>query len=336
MDHINIKEFARKLNISVSTVSKAFREGYDINPQTRERILAAAKEFNYQPNPAATSLRTQKNKTIAVIIPEIDNSFFVLVIKGIESIAQENGYHVLIYLTHEDYQKEVSLTQNIQKGRVDGVLMSLSDGTKDFAHLNDLKQKGIPVIFFDRIYENEDYIRITTNDRESGFLATQHLIDQGCKKIAHFYLEKNLSISNNRMLGYKEALEKNKIKSNNRLIKGFKNDSEQAYQTILQLLKKETPDGIFSSFEKLAMLCYKACDELGLKIPDDIKITSFSNLEIASLLNPSLTTITQPAFNIGEVAAKTLFDLIDQKPAADLNKKIIINSTLVKRRSTAN
>ena len=336
MDHINIKEFARKLNVSVSTVSKAFREGYDINPQTRERILAAAKEYNYQPNPAATSLRTQKNKTIAVIIPAIDNSFFVLVIKGIESIAQQNGYHVLIYLTHEDYEKEVSLTQNIQKGRVDGVLMSLSDGTKDLAHLHELKQKGIPVIFFDRIYENEEYIRITTNDRESGFLATQHLIDQGCKKIAHFYLEKNLSISNNRMLGYKEALEKKKRKIKNQLIKGFQNDSEQAYQTIVQLLKNEKPDGIFSSFEKLAMLCYKACDELGLKIPGDIKITSFSNLEIASLLNPSLTTITQPAFNMGEVAAKTLIDLIDQKLSSNLNKNIVLDSTLVKRRSTAN
>ncbi|RYZ27097.1 MAG: LacI family transcriptional regulator [Chitinophagaceae bacterium] len=336
MRTMNIKEFAKKLNLSVSTVSKAFRQGYDINPQTRERILAAAKEFNYQPNPAATSLRTQKNKTIAVILPAIDNSFFVLVIKGIEAVAQENGYHVLIYLTHEDYQKEVSLTQNIQKGRVDGVLMSLSDGSKDFAHLDELNQKGVPVVFFDRIYENENYFQVTTNDRESSFLATQHLIDQGCKKIAHFYLEKNLSISNNRMLGYKEALEKNKLKISNQLIKGFENDSELAYKTILQLLKKEKPDGIFSSFEKLAMLCYKACDELGLNIPSDVKITSFSNLEIASLLNPSLTTITQPAFQIGEAAAKTLIDLIDQniKPSSD--KKIILPSVLIKRKSTAN
>jgi len=336
MDHLNIKEFAKKLNLSVSTVSKAFRQGYDINPQTRERILAAAKEFNYQPNPAATSLRTQKNKTIAVIIPEIDNSFFVLVIKGIESVAQEAGYHVLIYLTHEDYQKEVSLTQNIQKGRVDGVLMSLSDGTRDFAHLDELKQKGIPVIFFDRIYENEDYIRINTNDLESAFTATQHLIDQGCKKIIHLFLEKNLSISNNRLQGYKDALLKNKMKVDESLIKGFKNDSEQAYQTIMQLLKKEKPDGIFSSFEKLAMLCYKACDELGLNIPSDVKITSFSNLEIASLLNPSLTTVTQPAFNIGEVAAKTLIDLVDQKPLSLSDKRITLDSKLIVRRSTAN
>jgi len=332
---MNIKEFAKKLNLSVSTVSKAFRQGYDINPQTRERILAAAKEYNYQPNPAATSLRTQKNKTIAVILPAIDNSFFVLVIKGIESIAQENGYHVLIYLTHEDYQKEVSLTQNIQKGRVDGVLMSLSDGTKDFDHLNELHQKDIPVVFFDRIYENDKFFQVTTNDKESGYLATQHLIDQGCKKIVHFYLEKNLSISNNRMLGYKEALEKNGLKINKQLIKGFQNDSEEAYKTILQLLKKEKPDGIFSSFEKLAMLCYKACEELRLRIPNDVKITSFSNLEIASLLNPSLTTITQPAFQIGEAAAKTLIDLIDQKPTS-ADKKIVLPSVLMKRKSTAN
>lgn len=335
MDHINIKQLAEKLNLSVSTISKAFRNSYDINPQTRERILAVAKELNYQPNPAASSLRTQKSKAIAVILPEIDNSFFVLVIKGIEAIAQQNGYHVLIYLTHEDYEKEVMLTQNLQKGRIDGVLMSLSDGTRDLTYLDELKQKGIPVIFFDRVYENDGYIRITTNDFESGFAATEHLIEQGCKKIAHFYLEKNLSISKNRMQGYKEALEKNKIKINHNLIHGFSNDSNQAYQTILQMLRKERPDGIFSSFEKLAMLCYKACKELDFSIPRDVKIISFSNLEIASLLNPSLSTITQPAFTIGEKAATTLIDLIDQKRNGNPDRQITIDSMLIKRDSTA-
>src|SRR5688572_8692740 len=258
MDSINIREFAKKLNLSVSTVSKAFRKGYDINPETRQRILAAAKEWNYQPNPAASSLRTQKSRAIAVIIPEIDNSFFVLVIKGIESIAQQNGYHVLIYLTHEDYRKETELTQNLQKGRIDGVLISLSDATKDLSHLEELKRKGIPVIFFDRIYENDSYIRITTNDQESGFAATQHLIEQGCKKIAHFYLDKNLSISKNRMQGYLDALDKNGIKRTDKIIKGFSTDRKETYQLILQVLRKEKPDAIFSSFEKLALLCYMA------------------------------------------------------------------------------
>ncbi|RYE19900.1 MAG: LacI family transcriptional regulator [Sphingobacteriales bacterium] len=335
MDSVNIKELARKLNLSVSTVSKAFRKEYDINPRTRERILAAAKELNYQPNPAATSLRTQKSKAIAVIIPEIDNSFFVLVIKGIESIAQQNGYHVLIYLTHEDYNREVELTQNLQKGRVDGVLMSLSDASKDLGHLEELKQKGIPVIFFDRVYENDNYIRITTNDEESGFAATQHLIDQGCKKIVHFYLEKNLSISKNRLAGYEKSLLTNKMKINDRIIKGFTGDSQKSYEEILQTLKKEKPDGIFSSFEKLAMLCYLACSTLRLRIPEDIKIISFSNLEIASLLNPSLSTVTQPAFEIGEKAAQMLIDIINNKANILASAPFVIKSKLIVRNSSA-
>lgn len=334
MDSINIKQLAKKLNLSVSTVSKAFRKEYDINPQTRERILAAAKEYNYHPNPIATSLRTQRTKTIAVVIPEIDNSFFVLVIKGIEAVAQEQGYHVLIYLTHQDYENEVTMIQNLQKGRVDGVLMSLSDGTKNLDHLEDIRQRGLPLVFFDRVFENDTYVRVTTNDYESGFAATEHLIERGCKKIAHLYLERGLSISKNRMKGYFDAIEKHGSKANKKIVLGFPSDTKEAYQKIRQMLLKEKPDGIFSSFEKLAMLCYKACEELELRIPEDVKIISFSNLEIASLLNPSLSTITQPAFEIGKKAAELLFEKISGKTYPESKKHVSIESIIIPRKST--
>lgn len=333
MDAINIKQLAQKLNLSVSTVSKAFKNTYEINEKTRDRILAMAKELNYQPNAVASSLRTQKSKTIAVIIPEIDNSFFVQAIKGIESIAQELGYHVLIYLTHEDPAKEMSFLQNLQVGRADGVLMSLS-GAGNINHIDSLNQKGLPCVFFDRIHESTEHIKITTNDFESGFNATQHLIDQGCKRIAHLSFSKKLSISKMRREGYLEALKKNKMKVDKNLLVECEHDSGEAFTLIKALLKSHQPDGVFSSFEKLAMQSYRACDELNLNIPEEVKIISFSNLEIASLLNPSLSTITQPAFSIGQKSAQILFELIDKKTIAIPGNRIVIPSTLMKRAST--
>jgi LacI family transcriptional regulator len=334
MDVINLKGLAEKLNLSVSTVSKAFRNSYDINPETRSRILQLAKELNYQPNALASSLRTQKSKTIAVIIPEIANNFFTLAINGIESIAQKQDYHVLIYLTHEDPAKEISFTRHLQNGRVDGVLMSLSGGQDDYSHIDELKSKGIPLVFFDRVYQNADTAKVTTNDFESGYKATQHLIEQGCRKIGHLYFSKNLSIAEQRMKGYLQALKDQNIRPDKKLIAVCGNDLNQNKKLIRSLLMKAKPDGIFSSFEKLAILTYHICVELKLSIPKDLKIVSFSNLETASLLNPSLTTITQPAFEIGEMAASVLFKALEKKTVNIPNQHIMINSVLSKRRSS--
>ena len=334
MDPVNLKKLAEQLNLSISTVSKAFRNSYDINPKTRERILALARELNYQPNPFASGLRTQKSMTIAVIIPEIANNFFTQAINGIESVAREKDYHVLIYLTHEDHTKEVAFTHYLQSGRVDGVLMSLSDGSSDCSHLDDLRNQNIPIVFFDRVYEKCPTAKVTTNDYESGYLATQHLIDQGCKKIAHLLFSSSLSISNKRMDGYLQALKDNNIPVNKKLIMNCPGDQVKDLPVIKKLLKSVKPDGIFSSFEKLAVTAYEACASLSVLIPDDIKIISFSNLETAALLNPSLTTITQPAFEIGQKAAFILFSALDKNSIEIPEQHIIIDSVLMKRKST--
>ena len=334
MDHVNLKKLAEQLDLSISTVSKAFRNSYDISEPTKNRILALARELNYQPNPLASSLRTQKSKTIAVIIPEIANNFFSLAINGIESVAQQQGYHVLIYLTHEDYAKEVAFTRHLQNGRVDGVLMSLSDGNKDSAHLEEMKERGIPVVYFDRILDSCSAPRITTNDFESGYKATTHLIDRGCQKIAHLYFSKNLSIDTKRKEGYVQALKDHGIPVRKKLMLVCSPNPEQSYRQILGMLGDQKPDGIFSSFEKLAVQTYQACGELQLSIPRKIKVISFSNLETASLLNPSLTTITQPAFNIGKEAATILFKALDKNKLHINNEKIVLGSALMVRDST--
>lgn len=335
MEGITIKQLAKELNLSVSTVSKAFQNSYDISPQTRERVLAMAKKLNYQPNPYASSLRKQKSKTIAIVIPEIANNFFALAIRGIESVAQDKGYHVLIYLTHEDHAKEVAFTQHLLNGRVDGVLMSLTDGNQSHSHIDQLHQKEVPLVFFDRVYEHLPTARVTTNDYDSGYAATTHLIEQGCRLIAHLFLSKNLSIANRRKEGYLQALRDHNLPVHEELIIPCTSDPQKDYQLIEAVLRSpDRPDGIFSSFEKLALLSYQACEHLRLAIPDDIKIISFSNLETAPLLRPSLSTITQPAFDIGQTAATLLFTALEKGIQTLSSEDIVIPSLLDKRSST--
>jgi LacI family transcriptional regulator len=332
---MNLKQFAKELNLSISAVSKALRDSHEISEKTKQAVLAKAKELNYQVNPFASSLRKQKSKTIAVVIPQIDNNFFALAIKGVEIIAQEKGYHVLVYLTHEDVQKEVSVTKILQNGRVDGVMVSVSSQTTDISHLQELKENGIPLVFFDRVAEKITAPKITTDDYNSGIKATEHLIEKGCKKIAFLSFSDHLSISNKRLAGYTDTLIKKKLKPDNKLIIHCSQSNEQNKKILKKLLeKKSRPDGIFASVESLALTSYEVCNELNLKIPQDIKIIGFSNLRTASLLSPSLSTITQPAYEIGREAASILFTLIEKSGYNGIPENTVIKSTLTERRST--
>lgn len=332
---MNLKQLAKELNLSISSVSKALRDSHEISVATKEAVLAKAKELNYLVNPYASSLRKQKSKTIAVVIPEIANNFFALAINGIESIAQEKGYHVLIYLTHEDIQKEIGITKHLQNGRVDGILMSLASNTKTYAHINELIQFNIPVVFFDRICHEIETAKIITDDFTSGFNATDHLIQNGCRDIAYLSLSEVLSNDNKRKQGYIEALNKYDIKINESRIIKCNGDEKYNYKKIKKLFQSDNrPDGVFASVEKLALSTYYVCNDLKIKIPDTVKIICFSNLRTAPLLNPSLTTITQPAFEMGKQAAAILFKHLDKNHTHIPNENIIIISELIKRNST--
>ena len=336
MESVNIKKLAQILNISISTVSKALRDSYDISKETKEKVIKLANELNYQPNPHASSLRKSKSKMIAVIIPEIANNYFTLAINGIESIAQEKGYHVLIYLTHEDYAKESAIIKHLHSGRVDGVLISISSNTNDYTHLHELQQKGLPIVFFDRVYDDLDTATVTTDDFESGYKATQHLIEQGCKRIAHLMISKNLSIGNKRMKGYLKALKDSGLPTDESLIINCTNNDEKDYELIRNLLQqKQRPDGIFAAVERYAIGTYEICRELKLSIPKDVKVISFSNLPLASILNPSLTTITQPAYEIGKEAASLMFKALEKKKFQLKDEHVIFQSALIQRESTA-
>lgn len=332
---MNLKQLAKELNLSISAVSKALRDSHEISAKTKQAVLAKAKELNYQVNPFASSLRKQKSKTIAIVVPEIDNFFFALAMNGIESIAQEKGYHVLIYLTHEDVNKEISITKLLQNGRVDGVIMSISSQTNNTDHLQELKDKDIPLVFFDRVAEHINSPKINTDDIHSGIMATEHLMDMGCEHIAFLSFSNHLSISNKRMLGYLEAFSKKGNKADNRLVIQCSQDDSANKKLIKKLLsRKNRPDGIFASVEKLALTAYEVCNDMKMDIPKDIKIIGFSNLPTAALLKPSLSTITQPAYQMGREAASILFKLIEKRSNNIILERTIIKSTLIEREST--
>jgi len=334
MDRINIKKLAEELNLSKSTVSRAFRDNSDIKAHTKERILAKARELNYQPNHYASNLREQKSRTIAIIVPELANNYFSQAIHGIERIARQHSYHILIYVTDDNYQKEVDFIRHLHNGRADGIIMSASGESNNHSYLNRLGGKRLPLVFFDRVYEDIDVPRVVTNDYDSSFKATEHLIQQGCKKIAYLVVNKNLSIGKTRMQGYVDALLKHHLTFDDRYVVDCSNSYEENNVIIKDALKQLKPDGIFASVERLAFATYYASFDLKLNIPKDIKVVGFSSLEIAPLLNPSLTTVTQPATEIGGQAAQILFDMLEGEQAVKTIQEVVLKSKLFVRKST--
>ncbi|MDB5021238.1 MAG: LacI family transcriptional regulator [Pedobacter sp.] len=336
LHNVNIKDLARALNLSTSTVSRAFRDNSDISKETKERILCKAKELNYQPNHYASNLREQRSKTIAVIVPELANNFFSLAIHGIERVARDKGYHILIFATDDDFEKEVSFIRHLHNGRADGIIMSVSGEANDHTYLDELAENRLPLVFFDRVYEDIITPRVITNDYKSSFTATQHLIKQGCERIAYLAVNKNHSIGKTRMRGYLDALAKSNIPFDEKLIIDCTNKYSKNIKILKQMLTALKPDGVFTSVERLAFATYYASYELGISIPKDVKVIGFSSLEIAPLLNPSLTTITQPATQIGIEAANLLFKMLDHPGSVDADKRVVLDSKLFKRNSTAN
>ncbi len=335
MSKPTIKELAKELGLAVSTVSKALRDSYEISAGTKARVLELATKLNYIANPYASSLRRQRSRTIAVVIPEVADSFFSLAINGIEAVAREKGYHVLIYLSHESLAREVEILNEFKSGRVDGLLISVARQTCLGTHIADAISSGLPVVFFDRKCEGVNSAKVITDDFESSVRATQHMIEKGCRRIAFLSISQNLSILKKREEGYLAALQKAGIKTDERDIITCEGTDEENYQLIKELLKKKNrPDGIIASVEKLVPQVYLVCKELKLNIPQKIKITGFTNLQTASLLDPPLTTVTQPAFEMGKTAAILLFKGIE-KPEFNLaGEKEIIPSSFQIREST--
>jgi len=334
-NNTTIKILAEKLGLSKGTVSKALKDSHEISMVTKAKVLEAARELNYTPNHFASGLKSRKSRTIAVIVPEIVDSFFSLSINGIDTATQKKGYHINVYISHDLLCKERDIIKMLSDGRVDGILISICKEASNYDHLKETIDRGIPLVFFDRVADELEAGKVITDDFKGGYIAARHLIEQGCKKIYFLSISENLLILQNRVKGFIKALAEENIEDLQKNVHLISTDPIQGFEDIKLLLSNPTerPDGLVVSVELLTLPVYNACRELDIIIPDELKVVCFSNLLYASLLSPSLSTITQPAFEIGFEAATLICNSIE-KGTIIKKEKIICPSRLDARKSS--
>lgn len=336
---ITLKDIAKALGLSTSTVSRALRDSYEISERTKKRVLEYAERFNYQPNPAALGLKERRTRSIGVIVSEIANTFFSQAINGIESIAYDRGYHVLIAQSHESYDREVANLQYLTSRSIDGLLISLSTETKDTKNLDKLHEKGLPIVFFDRVAENIPTHIVTVDNFHGAYNIVKHLIQTGYRHIALLSNAKHLSISVERVNGYLKALEDNHISLPENYIQfcphGGLVEEEIGVALNCWFSSKKKPEVIFAAGDKLTVGCLRLLKRKGIRVPQDVGLVAFSNSELMDLFNPPLTTVRQPAFEMGQIATTLLINLIEsRRPVTEFEKKVLPTQMLI-RDSTA-
>lgn len=335
-----IKDIARELNVSFSTVSRALKDYPGISDETKKRVKELAKKLNYRPNAVALSLRKSKSFTIGVIIPEVVHFFFSTVISGVEEVASANGYNVILCQTNENLTREKSSIDTMVSNQIDGLLVSYSKETTDFGHFTRLMELDYPIVFFDRLPEIENSVNVTVDDFNGAYQAVKHLIAQGYKKIAHFAGPKNLAISKKRKAGYIAALEESGIQVDQNLIVECPSGTEkESYEMALALFENTAirPDALFAHHDIVAAGAMMAIKSLGLRIPEDVGVVGYSNWQFSSMIDPPLTTVSQPGSKIGEKATEILLEMIDGKKDK-LNygqfKNVVLDTELLIRKSS--
>lgn len=327
---ITIKDIARILNISVSTVSRALKDHPDISDATKKAVQEMARELNYRPNEIALSLKNRRSKIIGVMVPKLVHHFFSSVIEGLENVAYDNGYQVMIYHSDEMYEREVQLTQSFMSYRLDGLIVSMSKETEDSSHFDKLSQLGIPIVYFDRGPEGE-YNKVLFDDYQGAYDAVKHLIGCGSKKIVHFAASESLDIGKKRRKGYTDALNDHHIEVREDLI--INCDSfDFALSCTRDLFERiEGIDGIFAVNDLTAIGAIKQLNQLGKKVPEDVKVIGFTNDISSAIYNPSLSTVDQQGIKMGEEAALLLLQNMDGIKRAQVKT---ISANLIIREST--
>lgn len=337
---VTIKDLARELNISPSTVSRALKNHPDISNETKQLVKDLANELNYQPNTLAMGLRQKKSNTIGVILPQLVHFFFSTVISGIEDVAYSKGYSVIVSQSNEDLEREKFNLLELYHHRVDGILMSISRKTDSVDHIEAMFDKGIPLVFFDRAHEGIQCSRVLCDDFKGAYDATVHLIEQGYTRIAHLAGPESLDISQKRLGGYKKALMDHGLGIDNGLIsfEGEQTNEIYAMDLTLKLLEiRNPPHAIFANNDMAALGAIRAVKSKGLSVPDDMAIVGFSNWHFTDLLDPPLTTVDQPGFRMGQEAAQLLIKEIEAKNAGfvepetvTLDTELIIRGTSIR------
>ena len=332
---VTIYDIAQKLMLSSSTISRGLQDNPSINPKTRKRIQETARELGYRHNTFASSLRKQKTNTIGVIVHELKSSFITSVLAGIEKVTSETKYDLLIAHSSESFEKEATNALNLFHKRVDGLIASLSFDTKGLDHFKQFEENGIPVIYFDRVEEQFDNAKVIIDNFKSGYQATQHLIDQGCKRIVLVAASLTRNVYAQRYEGYKAALLSNGIpfREDYVLIKDL---SEQGgIEAALQILEMNpAPDGAFITSDFSAAVCIQTLKEHGIRVPADIAVVGFNNDAISKLIEPQLTTIDYPGIDVGEIAARTLTNHLLGISDIENVGTVIVRSDLIIRKSS--
>jgi LacI family transcriptional regulator len=332
---ITIYDIANKLKLSSATVSRALQDNPAISKKTRKRIQDTAKELGYRHNNFASSLRKQKTNTIGIILHELSSNFITAALSGIEKVTSEAGYDLIIVHSSEKFEKEVANASNLFHKRVDALIASLAFDTTDLDHFKQFEEKGIPIIFFDRVEESSQHTKVIIDNHRSGYLATQHLIEQGCKRIVLVTAALQRNVYYQRHRGYMDALTEHHIpyKKEYVLIKDLSEQSGlEAAEQILKM--KPMPDGIFITNDFSAAVVMHALKEQGIKIPGDIAIVGFNNDAVCKIVDPQLTTINYPGVTIGEMAARTLINHLKGISDIKSTSTIVVNSELVVRKSS--
>ncbi|MDF2380247.1 LacI family DNA-binding transcriptional regulator [Nostoc ellipsosporum NOK] len=303
-----IKDIARQLNISISTVSRAMRNAPDVNIETRKAVMALSEELNYQPNKLALSLKQKQTHNIGVLVPNLDYVLATMV-KGIDEVALEAGYTVMVCQSNESFGREIVNTRRLLDSLVDGFIISVSSETKVFDHFRKIQEKQMPMVVFDRMTPFLQAPGVRIDNEDGGFQATEHLIEQGYKRIAILAGPKNLGISNERLDGYLRALKKHRIKVDQDLIIYCDFNQHYAYLATQELLQmKKRPDAIFTISDRMAIGAMLAIKEKGLRMPQDIGLVGFNNEPVVSLVTPGISSVDQPAFELGKAAAKLFIE----------------------------
>jgi LacI family transcriptional regulator len=333
--NLTLKDLAKKLGLSTSTVSRALQNNPAINDDTRLRVNKLAKKIGYYPDALAKSLKNKKSYTIGVIVPEISHFFFSSVIDGIEDVTYKDGYAIMVTKSNEDFEREILNSESLISNRVAGVIASISQNTKAGKHFNNIINRGIPLVLFDRVLDDLDVHKIVGDDFNKVYEMVNHLIDSGYQNIAYLAGPSHLNITINRVDGYKKALIDNDIELMDGLIMNVnlnENDGFEGAKTLIREFPKI--DAICCVNDPVAIGVYKYLNKVGIKIPDKVGVTGFSNNPSSETINPPMTTVDQQGYKMGRKAAKILLQKINNESIDSLDKTHIIEGKLIIRDSS--
>ncbi|MFH6991713.1 LacI family DNA-binding transcriptional regulator [Flavobacterium sp. FlaQc-48] len=335
MKHVSIKDVAKALNCSVSTISRALNDKYDIRPETRDKIIKAAKEMGYSPNPIARKLTQKQSYSIGVVIPEFVNSFFPEVIIGIQEVFFKKGYQVLIMQSNEQYEYELANLKRLVDNFVDGIIISLTKESDNLTFIRELIERNYPLVLFNRVDESLEVSKVIFDDYKMTFLATEHLISQGITDLMYLGGPIHLSLSKNRRRGFMDALNKHKLPTFSSQIIETEFSLKSGEEIVEKLISEnKVPKGLVCINDPIAIGAIKALKNHGYKIPQDVALIGFSESPMASIIEPSLSSVLQPTREMGKLAAELLLKQIESNSVVPMTETIILPGTINIRESS--